>query len=125
MSADAKLQDAIRNAIGAHGAWKLRLKVAITNRRSDLSVETVSCDDRCDFGRWLHGADIPAELRKTAFFRDIVQKHANFHRTAGQVLSLAMLSRNVEADALLAGEFAQRSSGLTQALQGWQRSLAA
>lgn len=115
----------INNAIGAHGAWKLRLKTSIATGRFDDDVHAVSCDDRCAFGKWLHGPGIGAETRAGVPYQVIRRLHAEFHQSAGAVLSHALKGDKGHATELLEGDYAQRSDKLSRALVKWKRELGA
>ncbi|MBK8085729.1 MAG: CZB domain-containing protein [Devosia sp.] len=114
------LEDAIRRAIGAHGAWKLKLKTAVTTGRSDATPQTVRKDDQCEFGRWLHGQGIDAQTRAGMPYKVVRRLHAEFHDCAGRVLQYGLDGKRVEANQLLEGEFAQRSETLVLALTKWR-----
>jgi methyl-accepting chemotaxis protein len=70
-------------AIKAHADWKLKLRHAITNQET-LDAATVSRDDCCMLGKWVHG---PGGQRFGHYpvFVDLVDQHANFHQQAGRV----------------------------------------
>ena len=52
--------DVMASALEAHRAWRGRLRDAIDSGTSATSVEDAGHDDRCTFGKWLHG---PGSLR--------------------------------------------------------------
>jgi aerotaxis receptor len=70
-------------AVKAHADWKLKLRNA-ANEQSTLDAATVSRDDCCVLGKWLHGAGRPG-YGHLPQFTDLIGKHANFHQQAGQV----------------------------------------
>ncbi len=111
----------IGKAIGAHGMWKSRLQKAIDEGASRLSITVVRQDDQCDFGKWLHGNDLPLESKQTEHYKQCRHLHAQFHLAASKVLTLAIALK--KTDALRAmdadGEFAAASSGLTKAMLDW------
>ena len=113
----------INKAIGAHGAWKMRLSVAINTGQFDTDARTASCDDKCAFGQWIHGSQIDAATRSGMPYQVIRRLHADFHRSAGAVLSHALTGQKAEARSLLQGEYAERSEKLTRALNKWKREL--
>lgn len=114
----------IDEAIGAHGAWKLRLKTAINVGYSDLTVSGVSCDGKCAFGKWLRSPEFDAETRMGAPYRVITRLHTEFHKCAGDVLEMATTGRGAEAETLLDGDFTQQSEKLVRGLQKWKREVA-
>ncbi len=70
-------------AVKAHADWKLKLRNAATDR-STLDAATVSRDDCCVLGKWLHGAGRPG-YGHLPQFTGLIGKHAKFHQQAGQV----------------------------------------
>ena len=113
----------ITEAIGAHGTWKLRLRSAIRTRSADITSATASCDDKCAFGQWLYGSQIDPATRASIPYGVVRRLHADFHRSAGNVLFLVERGKSEEAEALMTGEFAQRSEKLVRALNKWKGEL--
>lgn len=116
---DQNMREAIRDAIGAHGAWKRRLKTAVLTGRGELSAKEASCDDRCKFGQWLHSDRIDDATRQGKPYRVIRRLHAEFHDAAGQVLAATEQGDRETAAALLDGQFTERSETLKVALTKW------
>jgi hypothetical protein len=116
---------AIDHAIAGHAKWKFRLRQAIDTGRSEWTPDAVRPDNQCEFGRWLHG--LPLHERQGAHGRAIRDLHAEFHRTAAEVLEHALAGRKDQAAALMAagGAFAHASSKLTVAMTAWKKDLAA
>lgn len=122
MTAQA-LIDQINDAIGAHGAWKMRLRTAMLTGKSDITPQVAGCDDACAFGKWLkHGTIAPA-VKADVPYRVVTRLHAEFHRAAGSVLTHALSGRTGEAGQLMDGEFTERSEKLVKALNKWKREL--
>lgn len=78
-----------KEAIDSHIKWKGRLQSYIKgDSKEDLKVDIVSRDDQCTLGHWISGiggerfGQIPA-------FAVVRSRHAQFHRCAGEVLSVA------------------------------------
>jgi hypothetical protein len=113
----------IVNAIGAHGAWKLKLRVAINRGESDVPPEKVCRDDRCPFGRWIHGTTIDPQIKAGLPYQVVRRLHAEFHQSASQVLGLAVQQKRAQAEAMYADEFTQRSEKLVRALTKWKGEL--
>ena len=114
------LQDEITKAIGAHGMWKTRLRMAVESGKVDYNIAEVQRDNCCEFGRWLHHANRPVAMTRGAHFTRVRDLHASFHRTAGQVLNCVQSGRRTEGNAVLAGEFADVSEKLTRAMMDWK-----
>lgn len=117
--------DEIQNALRAHGMWKLRLKTAVNTCKSDVDPENAACDNLCEFGKWLHGDTIPADLQGTLPHQVIIRLHAEFHQLAGSVLKESLAGNSEQAKALLDGAFADKSETLARALGKWKNELRA
>ena len=122
MSNAAVIQE-INNAIRAHGKWKFRLKSAISHGKSDVTPETARCDDRCDFGKWLHGSTISKEMKAGQPYAVVKRLHGEFHQIAGTVMQKALDGHPENAQHLLNGEYVEKSNILTKALSKWKGEL--
>ena len=114
----------IKEAIGAHGAWKLKLKTAINVGYSEYAPKDVRCNDKCRFGQWLHSPDISDEIRTSTPYRVIDRLHSEFHECAANVLELATSGQPVDALKMLDGEFTLKSEKLVRGLQKWKGEVA-
>ncbi|MCS7091381.1 MAG: CZB domain-containing protein, partial [Limisphaera sp.] len=117
-----QLERQLTRAMAAHGAWKRRLEEAIRSGQSDLTPEQAGADNQCEFGKWLHGA--PAEIRQSEQWQQVRALHADFHREAARVLSLALSGRSAEARQSMehGGPFTVCSGRLIEALRQWKQS---
>ena len=113
----------INDAIGAHGMWKMRLRTAINTGTGDFSSADVCRDDRCAFGKWIHGSSIDPATRASVPYQVIRRLHAEFHRTAGEVLACVERGNRPAAEALLAGDYTARSEKLVRGLSKWKAEL--
>jgi hypothetical protein len=124
--ADASLsvEETITRAIGAHGAWKKRLATAIADGAHQEDVTAVAKDDRCDFGRWLHGS-APAASDQ-AHHRAATALHATFHKEAAETLRLVSAGNQVQARASIdtGGRFTEASRVLTKEMIDWRQAAA-
>ncbi|MDE2430526.1 MAG: CZB domain-containing protein, partial [Burkholderiales bacterium] len=68
--------------IDAHRQWKVKLRDAIENGEK-VDVKLLSCDNCCVLGKWIYSDG--QRLRERETFTALVEKHARFHRIAGQV----------------------------------------
>ena len=117
---DEILINQITNAIGAHGSWKIKLRTALNSGKSDHSIDDVRCDDKCAFGKWLHGPDIDSTTRDGAPYNVIKRLHAEFHICAADVLAKATAGDAPGAQQILEGEFASKSEKLVRGLRKWK-----
>ena len=123
MQNNAAIVAEIKKAIGAHGAWKLKLKTAIAMGASEADPVTVRCDNVCEFGKWLYGPTLDQEIRQGTPYKVIRRLHAEFHDCASRVLSKALAGRKQEAERMMSEEYAARSDKLVRALQKWRGEL--
>jgi len=117
-------QDEINAAIAAHGTWKIGLKAAIETGSSEFSPSIVAQDNRCDFGKWLHGTATTA-LRGSTHYTKCVELHRQFHTIAAKVLTLALGGKKDEALGSMSvkGDYALASAALTKAMMDWKSAI--
>lgn len=72
-------------AVQTHSQWKTRLRAAIS-KGEQLDIATLSRDDCCELGQWLHGEGRTRYGRMGAH-ADCVAKHVLFH---GEVTKVAV-----------------------------------
>lgn len=116
--------DELEKAIGAHGAWKIRLRMAIESGKVDAQLEEIGTDDHCEFGRWLHGPTLTETDRLSPHYAKVLALHAEFHRTAACVAGLAVTGRRSEAEILMSlrGDYTAVSTKLTLAMIDWKKA---
>jgi methyl-accepting chemotaxis protein len=115
-------KELLMKAIGAHGAWKMRLKTAIACGTFDGSVADAAAEDHCEFGKWLMG-EIKSSDSDNA--KRVRQLHAKFHKAAAHIAELAISGRKLEAESAIAdgSEFGVTSTELTAAMMEWKALL--
>lgn len=113
----------IQNAIRAHGAWKLKLKVAVNSGETDLTPDQVKSDCKCDFGKWLYGDSIPAKVKEGMPYTVVRRLHGEFHQAASEVLEDVIAGRTEKSIERLEGDFSERSATLVRALNKWKGEL--
>ncbi|MCB2014867.1 MAG: CZB domain-containing protein [Sphingobium sp.] len=123
MAGNAEMIDQINNAIGAHGAWKLKLRIAMSSGSSEIDPDRACVDNKCPFGKWIHGDSIDVTTRQGKPYQVVRRLHAEFHESAANVLRHAITNRKTEAEQLFQGEFAERSDKLVRALAKWKGEL--
>ncbi|MDD2762000.1 MAG: methyl-accepting chemotaxis protein [Methylomonas sp.] len=112
------------SAIEAHGAWKHKLSHAALHKEK-LDSDTISRDDCCKLGLWLHDGASP-EYRQLNSFRQCMGKHADFHVEAGKAAELINQQRYGTLDALLGknSRFSAVSVEVVAAIQTLKRDIA-
>jgi methyl-accepting chemotaxis protein len=115
----------LNTASQSHSEWKVKLRLAITNRET-LDAATISKDNCCALGKWLHG-EAKAQFGKVPSYGDCVAKHADFHREAGKVASAINAADFERAGKMLdAGTpYAKATSAVGSAILGLKKSITA
>jgi methyl-accepting chemotaxis protein len=115
----------LQNAIAAHGAWTARLKAAIASRKLDIPISTVRADNQCQFGKWLHGADLSAAEKQTEDYRTVKQLHAQFHEEAARIAQFALSGQQKAAESAMnpSSDYVRVSSALTNVLTKWSAAV--
>jgi methyl-accepting chemotaxis protein len=86
-------------AVMKHNQWKVTLRNAISERL-ELDVSTISKDNCCDLGKWLHGEAKP-KFGLLSDYVFCVSKHAAFHVEAGKVAQIINAKKFEEAEKML------------------------
>ena len=119
----ATLEREITEAMGAHGAWKLKLRKAVESGVLPKPAADIACDDQCGFGKWLHGMKGDSAIAGSAHFRDVMSAHAAFHKAAGAVAKMVEQGRNEAAGAALEGaDYVGATSKLSRAMRAWKEA---
>lgn len=103
------------DAIAAHIKWKVRLTQFIDGTSTEqLKSDTVCKDNLCDLGKWIYGDG--AKFQAAPHYKDLVSKHANFHRCAADVVKKVEVNDKSGAKAMLSGAFAMASKETVTAI---------
>ncbi|HNV58692.1 MAG TPA: methyl-accepting chemotaxis protein [Rhodoferax sp.] len=73
----------LENAIKAHADWRSKLRMAAQNNEK-MDADTISRDDCCEFGKWIHGTGKSKCGTKPSFVA-LLDAHKGFHQEAGKV----------------------------------------
>lgn len=87
------------SAIQAHTRWKVKLRNAVAIHDT-LDVATISCDDKCELGKWVYGKGSHQHDGLPEFNR-LRESHKAFHRQAGAVAREINAQRYANAEAML------------------------
>lgn len=119
----SNILEQIDKAIGAHGAWKVKLKQNIDGTLS-LNLAEVSIDNRCEFGKWLYSHT--GAQTSDPHYKEVLTLHKAFHSAAGEVVSKVMKGDKAGAEASIGlnGAYASASSKLTAKMMDWKRASA-
>jgi chemoreceptor zinc-binding protein len=114
----------IDKAVDAHAAWKQKLRHAIDSGECESTPEKVKMDNNCAFGKWLHERIAP-DAKSSEYYAKAVSLHADFHKSAGHILELALNGNKASARGLMGldSDFTKCSGQLTRTLKEWQATL--
>jgi hypothetical protein len=119
------LEEQIQKAISAHGVYKFKLAHMVEAETGDIKPPTAAADNLCPVGQWLYEGLPPSE-RTGERYRTVVDLHARFHRSAGEVAALSLSRRRTEAlEAMeLTSSFKRISDQLVAAMEAWAAEMA-
>jgi hypothetical protein len=87
-------------AIVSHLKWKIHLRNFLDGRGKKLDVGSVAKEDECELGRWIREEE--SRFADSPPFRELAEKHTQFHRTAAEIVRKAETGDKQGAEALLA-----------------------
>jgi methyl-accepting chemotaxis protein len=76
----------LEQELANHAELKQCLKEALS-RQNSLDADTVSRDDRCELGQWLH-SHAKGAYGGLGILQTCISRHAMLHREAGQIARL-------------------------------------
>jgi hypothetical protein len=111
----------LQNAIAAHAQWKERLNESIESGTSAFDPEVVKLPNKCEFGKWLYGDSISADVKESNYYKEAEDLHVQFHIEAAKVLTMALAGNKDEAKKLMDTDsnFSNLSSELTNTIEKW------
>jgi methyl-accepting chemotaxis protein len=113
-SADKKFS--FKDAENAHAKWKMRLVQFVGGQsHEDFDETAVSCDDKCDLGKWIHGPAV--KYSSLSEYKNLRTSHAEFHKTVGSIVHCVHENDTDAARRLLGGDFASASKKTIGAIQ--------
>jgi methyl-accepting chemotaxis protein len=106
----------INQAIQQHAEWKIKFRSAIS-KQENLDVATISKDNCCDLGKWLHG-EAKTKLGMLQSYTKCVANHATFHTEAAKVAQTINSKKYDEAEKMLSAgtSYTQASNAVGGAL---------
>jgi methyl-accepting chemotaxis protein len=112
------------DAESAHIKWKMRLVQYIGGQSTEnLDVETVSCDDKCDLGKWIHGPAVKHEAMRE--YKTLRQSHADFHKSVGDIVQSVQEQNPEQARSMLGGDFSHTSKLTVNAIRAMHSKISA
>jgi methyl-accepting chemotaxis protein len=113
------------NAIKAHADWRTKLRSA-AQRRERLDADTVSRDDCCELGKWLHGSG-KSKFGGRPNFVELLDGHKTFHQEAGKVaraINQGLSADKVEAMLASGSGFGNASNTVTRLISQMKSEMA-
>jgi methyl-accepting chemotaxis protein len=105
------------DAENAHAKWKMRLVQFVGGKtHEDFDESAVSCDDKCDLGKWIHGPGV--KYSSLNEYKNLQNSHKEFHKTVGAIVHCVHENDKEAAKLLLGGDFAAASKKTISAIQG-------
>jgi methyl-accepting chemotaxis protein len=114
-------------ALKKHSDWKVKLRTAIVNKER-LDADTISRDDCCDFGVWLHHEGSHSKVSHLDSYQNCVGRHYEFHQAAGAIARAINAEKYEEADVMLNdsnGDFIKASGTVGVAIMKLKKDTAA
>lgn len=113
----------LTQAAQAHAEWKVKLRMAIA-KKEQMDVRTVSADNCCPLGQWLHG-EAKTRWSQLPAYKDVVTKHAAFHREAGAVATAINQGLYSKAEGMLGAgtPYANATSAVGSAILGLKKEV--
>ena len=103
------------DAMAAHIVWKLRLTRFIDGVGDEVfDSAAVARDDLCDLGKWIYGEG--SKYRTMPAYEGLMNKHAEFHRHAAEVLRIMQDGDKQGAMRIMKGPFEAASRGIISAM---------
>jgi len=75
----------VLDAICAHASWTRAFSECIDHGKLEKTSQDISCDDQCEFGKWLAGLSPSANDPVMQKFATIKNMHTRFHVEAGKI----------------------------------------
>lgn len=75
----------INDAMAAHVVWKVRLTRFVRGDSNESFDSAAICKDNlCDLGKWIYGEG--AKYKLSPYYDVLMQKHAQFHLFAAEIV---------------------------------------
>ncbi|HTZ00194.1 MAG TPA: CZB domain-containing protein [Rhodocyclaceae bacterium] len=109
--------------VKAHQDWRARLIAYINGSSGEALDENVVCqDDRCELGKWIYRRGI-RYYGDLPVFQKLKGQHAEFHVSAGRVVSTFKARGPAAAKKALHSEFDLNSMRVIRGLEALERQV--
>ncbi len=96
-------------AANGHMDWKMKLTKYLSNPNRTLDPDHVCKDDQCTLGKWIYGTGEQYQQSLSGLYYDLKGSHAEFHKSAGDIISFAHAGDLKKAESILHGSYLQVS----------------
>lgn len=96
-------------ATQAHMDWKMKLTRYLQSPDKSLNPDHVCLDNQCVLGKWIYGDGKVYHEIQPEMYENLRGSHAQFHKTAGEIIRLAHLNEMQKAQGLLMGPYIEVS----------------
>lgn len=112
------------DAVKAHSDWKMKLSSYLRNPDQSLRGADVCLDNRCELGKWIHGAG--AKYAGLVEFKQLKDTHAQFHKAAAAIVDKANSGQQMSSQTSLGSgsDFANLSRTVVTNILAVKRSVA-
>lgn len=105
----------LKEIVAAHVGWIEKLDTILRNKNSlEHDPDIVGADHLCELGGWIYGAGREFEGRPE--YSKLLEKHAQFHKCAGQILREQSAGKFTNALNLLRNDLPEYSRQLQMCL---------
>jgi hypothetical protein len=109
--------------VKAHRDWRTRLIAYINGTGNEALDEHVVCrDDRCELGKWIYRGGI-RYYGDLPVFQKLKDHHADFHASAGRVVSVFKVEGLGAAKKALHADFDLNSMRVIRGLEALERQV--
>ena len=108
-----------QSAKKAHVDWKMKLTNYLQSPDGSLDHKKVCLDNACILGKWMYGDGSSYRDLNPDLFDELKKSHADFHKTAGQIIEHIDNKNTKDADKLLSptGHYVQVSDKTVELIE--------
>lgn len=119
------LKSLLYDAITEHVRCKECLRNAIATGECNPPSAIIQDEQMCKFGKWLHGDDLPKEVKTSEHVEKLQKIHFDFHQTAAEIMALIENGEPERAQQIIAegGNYSFHANRLRSEILNWVQSI--
>ena len=119
------LKDLLYDAMTDHVRCKTCLNQAMETGTCNPPSMVIQQDTMCEFGKWLHSADVAVEIVNSVHYNNILSIHADFHVAAAEVMRTIERGEVEKAQKMILddGHYTVHASKLRNEFLSWVEEL--